>query len=67
MKAILLGLVLAIGLGFGASFILAESQRSAYDAFATSSVRVGVPGENLVGPEWAIDDAGPDNAIGSRG
>ena len=67
MKSILLGIVIAIGIGFAASFILAENQRTAYDTFSTSSVRVGIPGANLVGPEWAVDNAGPDEDTGTRG
>ena len=55
MKAIFSGIVLAAVIAVGASFILSEAQRTAYDRYRTNSVRVGEPGSNLVGPEWSLD------------
>lgn len=52
MKVIVSGIVAAALIGGLAAFVLNEQQRSSYQAFSTSSARVGDPGENLVGPRW---------------
>lgn len=66
MKAIVLGILIAGGIALASSFILAENQRPAFDRFATSSVRVGVPGDNLVGPEWATPEGEEATENGSE-
>jgi hypothetical protein len=53
MKIILLSAVVALVLGYAAFFVLSGEQRPAYEAFSTSSVRVGEPSHNLVGPDWS--------------
>lgn len=50
MKAILSGIVIALGVAVLAALILVEVQRPSYEVFSTQSVRVGDPGHNLVGP-----------------
>jgi hypothetical protein len=35
--------------------VLGTQQRTAYESFATEGVRVGDPGQNLVGPDWSGD------------
>ncbi|HEX2019945.1 MAG TPA: hypothetical protein VGO17_13475 [Aurantimonas sp.] len=52
MKAILSGIVVALVVAVIASFALSEVQRPAYERYSTSSVRVGEPGDNLVGQDW---------------
>jgi hypothetical protein len=53
MKVILLSIAVALVLGYAAFFVLSDEQRPAYEAFSTSSVRVGEPSHNLVGPDWS--------------
>ena len=55
MKAFLVAVAAAMVLATAASFLLAENQRFAYQAFATSGARVSDPGTNLVGPRWTGD------------
>lgn len=55
MKAFLVAVAAALVLASAASFLLAENQRFAYQAFATSGARVSDPGTNLVGPRWTGD------------
>ncbi len=53
MKVIILSAVVALILGYAASFVLSRGQRPAYEAFVGSGARVGSqPGTNLVGPNW---------------
>jgi hypothetical protein len=54
MKTIILALVAAIALGGLAAYVLADNQRLAYQAYATSGARV-TPTDNLVGPRWNGD------------
>lgn len=55
MKTVLAGIVTAIVLGIIAGVTLPSAREPAYQAFSTSSTRVGEPGSNLVGPEWQIE------------
>jgi hypothetical protein len=55
MKMVVLGVVVAIVLAGLVSLVLGTRQRTAYESFATESVRVGDPGHNLVGPDWSGD------------
>ena len=67
MGIILTGIVAAIGLAIVAGMILPEAATEpAWQAYSMdASVRVGEPGENLVGPNWSgdvgaeIEDTGP--------
>lgn len=52
MKIIILSAVTALALGYVASFVLAQGQEPAYQAYTGSGARVGDPGNNLVGPAW---------------
>ncbi len=52
MKIVLASMAVAIVLGVVAAFVLNGNQRPAFEAFSTSSTRVGDPGHNLVGPKW---------------
>lgn len=54
MGMIVTGVVAAIAIAIGASyFVRAQGDdRPAWQVYSTSSVRVGDPGENLVGPGW---------------
>jgi hypothetical protein len=52
VKVILSSIVASVLLAVVASFLLGEAQEPAYQAFATSSTRVGNPGDNLVGSTW---------------
>ncbi|NDV85346.1 hypothetical protein GTW51_01380 [Aurantimonas aggregata] len=56
MKAILSGILIAGIIAVVASFALSEAQRPAYERYSTTSVRVGEPGNNLVGADWSGDD-----------
>ena len=53
MKVLMASVVVAIVLGVGAAFVLNASQKPAFEAYSTSSTRVGDPGHNLVGPNWS--------------
>lgn len=52
MKIIVSSILAAGILSVAAAFLLGEVQEPAYEAFATSSTRVGNPGDNLVGRNW---------------
>lgn len=52
MKAFILAVIAAIGLGVAAMYALTSNQTFAYQAFATSGARVSEPGTNLVGQKW---------------
>lgn len=56
MKAIVSGILIALVVAVVASFALSEAQRTSYDRYSTTSVRVGEPGNNLVGADWSGDD-----------
>lgn len=53
MKIILASILTAIVLSVGASFVLDATQQPAYRAYSTSGTRVGDPGHNLVGSDFA--------------
>lgn len=52
MRAIFSGIVLAVAVAVIAGFVLAEVQKPSFEVYATSSTRVGDPGDNLVGSNW---------------
>jgi predicted ribosomally synthesized peptide with SipW-like signal peptide len=49
MKAFIAAVICAAAIGVGASYALRTQQETVDVAFATSGVRVGDPGHNLVG------------------
>ena len=59
MGMIFAGIVAAIVIAIGASFVLRDEgqQRLAWEVYSTSSTRVADPGENLVGPAWTGEGA----------
>ena len=58
MKIVLASIAAALVLAIGASVVLNESQRPAYEAYSSpSGARVGDPGHNLVGPNWSGNNA----------
>lgn len=53
MNAFILSVAVAAGVAFGSYFLLnAEWQKTAYEAYTTSGVRLGNAGDNLVGKDW---------------
>ena len=52
MKILLTGIATAIVLGIIVSFVLPMVGEPAYQAYSTSSARVGEPGHNLIGGAW---------------
>ena len=52
MNVVLTGIVAAVVLGIVAALVLRGEQKPAYEAYSTSSTRVGDPGYNLVGKNW---------------
>jgi hypothetical protein len=55
MGVILTGIVIAIAIAIGASYVMRVDDKPAWQAYSTSSTRVGDPGRNLVGADWAGD------------
>ncbi len=53
MNIVISGIVAAVVLGVVAAFALRGAQEPAYEAYSTSSTRVGDPGSNLVGKGWS--------------
>lgn len=53
MNIVLSGIAAAIVLGVVASLVLRAEQKPAWEAYSTSSTRVGDPGYNLVGKSWS--------------
>lgn len=52
MKILLTGITAAILLGVIAGVVLPKAGEPAYQAYSTSSARVGEPGHNLIGKDW---------------
>jgi hypothetical protein len=52
MKVFLAALLFAAIVAVGVSLLLNTIQTPSYVAFTTEGVRVGDPGNNLVGPNW---------------
>jgi hypothetical protein len=52
MKVFLAALLVATVVAVGVSLLLNTIQRPSYAAFTAEGVRVGDPGNNLVGPNW---------------
>lgn len=52
MRVVLAGIAAALVLGLILGVALPSFREPAYQVFSTSSVRVGNPGDNLVGKDW---------------
>ena len=52
MGAILIAAVVVVVIAIGAGAYLRPEREPAWQAYSTSSTRVGDPGSNLVGPNW---------------
>ena len=55
MHVVLAGIAAAVVLAIVSAFVLRAEQTPAYEAYSTSSTRVGDPGYNLVGKGWSGD------------
>lgn len=53
MRALISGIVAAIAFGVIAALVLSNVREPAYQAYSTTSARVGDPGSNLVGKSWS--------------
>jgi hypothetical protein len=53
MNIVLTGIAAAIVLGLVAAFVMRAERTPAWEAYSTSSARVGDPGYNLVGKNWS--------------
>jgi hypothetical protein len=53
MNIVLAGIAAAVVLGVVSAYALRVGQEPAYEAYSTSSARVGDPGYNLVGKSWS--------------
>jgi hypothetical protein len=53
MPVILGGIVIAVVVALGAAVVLRSVQRPVYESQPMPTVRVGEPGNNLVGPNWS--------------
>jgi hypothetical protein len=62
MGVILMGIIVAIAIAIGAGYYLPKEQKQAWQAYSTTSTRVGDPGENLVGSGWTGESAVPQAA-----
>ena len=54
-------MLIALAIGVVAALVLSVAQRPAYQAYSTSSTRVGEPGHNLVGENWSGNPDRPRN------
>jgi hypothetical protein len=53
MRIILASTLAAAALALGAGLLLFAAQKPAYQVEAMPTVRIGDPGDNLVGPDWS--------------
>lgn len=54
MRVVLTSIVIAVLLAAGVSFALYRTQKPVYEVdVAPTTVRIGDPGHNLVGPDWS--------------
>jgi hypothetical protein len=63
VKVFLAAILLAVVLAGGAAYTLNLDQKTAYQAFATSGVRISEPGYNLVGKSWNGLNEGKNLAV----
>ena len=52
MRTFIFGIAAAILLAVAAGFVFSTVREPVYEVRSSSSVRVGEPGSNLVGPKW---------------
>ena len=52
MRILVMSIVVTVLFAAGAGVVLSTTQRPAYEVQVPSSVRIGDPGHNLVGPDW---------------
>jgi hypothetical protein len=52
MKALLTGIVVAVVVAIGVGCFLPLTPEPTWQAYSSTSARVGDPGSNLVGPDW---------------
>jgi uncharacterized protein involved in exopolysaccharide biosynthesis len=57
MKVLLTGIVAALAAACLAALVLYPVRSPSYEAYSTTSVRVGDPGSNLVGENWSSQPA----------
>lgn len=62
MRVILIATLAALVLSIGAAMILRTGQEDSWQAYSTSSTRVGNPGHNLVGQNWSGEPGGGGTA-----
>ena len=62
MGVIVSGALVAVMLAVGAGFVLRSYQEPAFERYTTQSVRVGDPGQNLVGRDWSGEPTGTPGA-----
>lgn len=67
MKAFIVAVIAAIGLGILAMYALTSNQTFAYQAFATTGARVSEPGANLVGETWTGNPSTNDTSESPHG
>lgn len=67
MKAFIVAVIAAIGLGVLAMYALTSNQTFAYQAFATTGARVSEPGANLVGETWTGNPSTNDTGESAHG
>jgi hypothetical protein len=53
MRIIVASTLAAAALALGAGVLLFAAQKPAYHAATMPTVRIGDPGDNLVGPDWS--------------
>jgi hypothetical protein len=53
LRSILFGILIATVIGVVAAFVLSEMQRPTFAVYSAPSVRIGEPGDNLVGQAWS--------------
>lgn len=58
MGVILTAIIVAVAIAIGAGYFMSAEQKLAWQAYSSSSTRVGDPGHNLVGPGWTGDASG---------
>ncbi len=62
MGVVLTGIIAAVVIAIGSSFVLRAEQEPAWQVYSVdSSTRVGDPGHNLVGSDFSGEPGGGDN------
>jgi hypothetical protein len=66
MGVILTSIVIAVAIAIGAGFVMRGEQEPSWQVYSTGSTRVGDPGCNLVGGNWAGNPATAPCATGEE-